>query len=421
MVKKVFIEDCQKLAELKGGKCLSTQYVHSHFKYTWQCFEGHIWDAGYTNIQQGQWCPECKGNKKKSIEVCYKIAESKGGKCLSTEYINSKNKIKWQCQKGHIWDAKYFSIQQGSWCPECAGLKKKSIEDCHKFAELKDGKCLSTKYIGNKFILKWQCVKGHIWNSNYNNITQGNWCPECAGTIKKSIKDCYKIAELKNGKCLSSEYINSNSKVIWECEKGHTWDATYYSIHQGDWCRECLNIIEEIEGEIWKVIPEHKEYMVSNFGRAITMKSGIKKLYNSSSDRNNFYYKITRVGLLHRWVAKLFIENPLNKPFINHIDGNKLNNHVSNLEWCTSKENSNHAVRTGLRKVKKIYQIDKNTDTIIKEWESASLIEKKLNLKLYSIYYWCNKKRIGKGHKWQWKEEYDQEQQDKKTNDNNKK
>jgi hypothetical protein len=52
---------------------------------------------------------------------------------------------------------------------------------------------------------------------------------------------------------------------------------------------------------------------------------------------------------VHRLVSETFIDNPYNYPHINHIDGNKANNHYSNLEWCTSSQNSIHAFKTGLR------------------------------------------------------------------------
>ena len=75
---------------------------------------------------------------------------------------------------------------------------------------------------------------------------------------------------------------------------------------------------------------------VSNFGRILD--NGILR---EPKVKENRYIKVGSERL-HRVVAKLFIPNPENKPFIDHIDGNKHNNRVDNLRWCTSKENANN-------------------------------------------------------------------------------
>jgi hypothetical protein len=54
----------QVLANTHQGNCLSTVYINAHSKLQWECIQGHRWKATPHNIQQGQWCPYCKGKSK---------------------------------------------------------------------------------------------------------------------------------------------------------------------------------------------------------------------------------------------------------------------------------------------------------------------------------------------------------------------
>ena len=114
----------QNLAKQKGGKCLSKEYVNVSTKLTWKCKEGHIWKALPVNVKKGHWCPACAGVVKSSIEEMQKIAESRGGKCLSREYTNNYTKLKWQCKKGHVWEAMPSAVKSSTWCPVCARKKE---------------------------------------------------------------------------------------------------------------------------------------------------------------------------------------------------------------------------------------------------------------------------------------------------------
>lgn len=99
--------------------------------------------------------------------------------------------------------------------------------------------------------------------------------------------------------------------------------------------------------EQWKAVAGYEGlYEVSNHGRVKGPKGLIKpKVSNNGYARTELWKKGERWRpTIHRLVAQTFIENPENKPQVNHLDGNKLNNTVSNLEWCTAQENMLHAV-----------------------------------------------------------------------------
>ena len=95
MPRRWTIQDCKQFAQTKGGECLSDTYRNNTTKMMWKCNLGHTWQAHWNNIKDlGTWCPSCFGNLPIGIEECRDYAETKGGKCLSTEYINLNDCIR---------------------------------------------------------------------------------------------------------------------------------------------------------------------------------------------------------------------------------------------------------------------------------------------------------------------------------------
>lgn len=114
-----------------------------------------------------------------------------------------------------------------------------------------------------------------------------------------------------------------------------------------------------LEGEEWRdVVGYEGIYTVSSFGRIISnrrtanIKHGVRivqpKLLSPVIKKTGYCQIILskegnhKFALIHQLVAQAFIENPENKPMVDHIDRNKQNNHVSNLRWCTLSENMNN-------------------------------------------------------------------------------
>ncbi len=166
--------------------------------------------------------------------------------------------------------------------------------------------------------------------------------------------------------------------------------------------------------EIWKDIKGYEGlYQVSNLGR-------VKSLKRLANDRNGFRnvsekiknlrtnnrgYSIINLSKngerktykVHRLVAQAFIPNLSNKPQLNHKDGNKQNNRVNNLEWCTISENQKHAYNKNLRNVQKrgnngnskpVNQYDLNGN-FIKRWDCITDACEMLNIQQSGISSCC--------------------------------
>lgn len=109
-----------------------------------------------------------------------------------------------------------------------------------------------------------------------------------------------------------------------------------------------MRLFDQTEYTKWYIKDDGKIFSKTTYhgdGRLREVKPNINKkrgyLYARTSNKNH---------QIHRLVATHFMDNPSNKMYVNHRDGNKHNNHVNNLEWVTCKENTQHAIHNGLTK-----------------------------------------------------------------------
>ncbi len=175
--------------------------------------------------------------------------------------------------------------------------------------------------------------------------------------------------------------------------------------------------------ERWKnMIGYESKYMISNHGkvrslprktRSNSVKDKILKDVNNGKGYRYVTLKLTpeirKNHYIHRLVAAHFVENPLNKPNVNHIDNDKSNNMANNLEWVTQKENIIHCIKQGRSRYNwfPVLQFSMN-DVLIKEHKSASHASREIGCTEPLIQMAANKNnklKTAKGFVWKYKKD----------------
>ena len=230
---KLDIATMMELARKRGGRCISTLYVSSTIPLLWECASGHRWSAVPASIRKGTWCPDCAGVRRLTLEQMKEMAKSRDGRCLSNRYRNSATKLEWRCSVGHEWSATPLQVKKGHWCPFCARVAPLNLHVLQQIAALKGGCCLSLVYVNSSYPVRWKCAVGHEWLARAHSIRAGNWCPVCAHNQRLRLEEMRQIARDRGGGCLSTSYENASTPLLWVCRHGHHWKACAANVKGG--------------------------------------------------------------------------------------------------------------------------------------------------------------------------------------------
>jgi len=269
-LKKYSLNDLCTHAEAKGGKCLSKEYEQSGTKYFWICSKGHAWEAIWNNVRRGSWCKKCSVetlNKKTGSEnedvllKMRKCAISRRGELLSGIYKNALTKYRWRCELGHEWEATWANVfHLESWCKICAYKnpnkkrcgkqgnigKRVKFESIVELVQKKGGRVISPMedYKNNKTKIKYECEKGHIFEAHFNFVQQGGWCRTCRVKVV-TIEDLRQLAQKFGGELISEKYKGVMQKHDWKCSSDHVFQKTPNAVKRGEWCTFCGDKISE--------------------------------------------------------------------------------------------------------------------------------------------------------------------------------
>jgi len=238
------LEYVRELAKGRDGECLSPVYLGMNKKHHFKCEKGHEWKTMPSSVKKGYWCPTCAGRGKRrdiDFEYVLDLAKKKNGECISPVFLGISKNHRFRCDKGHEWETTAKSIEKGSWCSRCVRKGKHSkwtIEKVKQRAMEKGGLCLSSEYKDVHTPLLFKCGKcSHEWWSNFYHINKTSWCPRCSRNAPMNIEYVRSLARKNGGECLTDEYTGVDGKYTFRCDKGHEWVSTASSI-KTYWCKE---------------------------------------------------------------------------------------------------------------------------------------------------------------------------------------
>lgn len=125
----------------------------------------------------------------KWTEVMSTYCAERGGELVTRRLTQIKDRATFRCAKGHEWEASAEAVKNlRTWCPHCAGQTLRTLDELRRIAESRGGFLLSTEYVNVDATYQFECVLGHRFSNMFKKVERGQWCPTCnKGRISEEI------------------------------------------------------------------------------------------------------------------------------------------------------------------------------------------------------------------------------------------
>jgi len=253
--------------EFRNNNCelISEVYINYDSPLKYKCSKNHVTEMSYhvwrNNKYKCKICGKSETSSKQRLSYQYvkQKFEERNYKLLSTEYINKKTKLDFECPEKHLGKMSFDSFHYAkSICVECTGSKKHNINDIKIILQKDSYKLLSTEYKNNKTKLEMECPNNHIIYLRLNDFIYGYRCKLCIETIGerkishflkkcniiKSYESEYKFNDCKNIKPLPFDFYVNNLFLIEYDGEQHFKPITFFGGNEGLIMRQCNDKIK---------------------------------------------------------------------------------------------------------------------------------------------------------------------------------
>ena len=216
------------------------KYKNNNTVLIFKCNNGHTYTQRVSKHLNGHGCPKCKGGVSISKIKYKKLCESNNYDLPIEDYRNSKTKIRYKCPMGHIYIQLPSSHLMGQSCPICFGNKKKTPKEYYDECKEKGYDLPVEDYVNATTKIKHKCKQGHIYEQTPNSHLQGQGCPKCKGSKKKTLKQYYDECREKDLDLPIENYVNAKTKIKHICSRcGNIYEQTPYNHLENYGCPVC--------------------------------------------------------------------------------------------------------------------------------------------------------------------------------------
>ena len=272
MTKKHTYDEVKHFIEVKsnsGCKLISEEYKGSKEILKAICPNDHLFELRFSDFIKGVRCKECNFAKhRERMEIKKEISktvkrrevEKEEYKVDLSDYTSNKSYLNFTCNNGHTWRAKWNSWTNGFRCKECfdeirGDTLKKSDNDIINYFQSEGFEVIDFSYKNNKSPITLKCINNHTFQKSWQQFYKdGQRCPDCNENWNRwDLEKVREYTESQGMSLISNKYVNSSSKLIFKCSRGHhfptTW-ASFYSMGTG--CPLCK--VSKGEREVIRIL-----------------------------------------------------------------------------------------------------------------------------------------------------------------------